>query len=303
LNSLTESSIGYRVLLVSLNGGEHLPPFPEIPEADMPRRVLKFWPLSEQNADQAEYIIGVYLQVTRHVFMVRQTADGRAVHDRINTGEKKNGYPNWKRAFHGERCLEMELLWGNRQIVSSNGDILTKFPRRVGHRLIGKHSKHGVDQTSEIETAEHAETFFGDKPYQQRARAALPILVRQAKAQKTIYYADLAEELGMPNPRNLNFVLGSIGQSIVQLEKEQGQAIPPIQCLVVNQADGLPGEGVGFFIDQEKYKGMSERQRRIVVEAQLQMIFAYSEWDSILAAFSMQPATLDFSKLVRKPIS
>jgi hypothetical protein len=153
---------------------------------------------------------------------------------------------------------------------------------------------------NEIETGEKAEPFFGDKLYQQRARAALPLLVRQAKAQKTIYYADLAEELGIPNPRNLNFVLGSIGQSILQLERERGESIPPIQCLVVNQADGLPGEGVGFFIEKEEYKAMSKRQRRIVVDGQLQKVFAYAKWDSVLEAFSMQPATLDFSRLVRK---
>ncbi len=140
-NPLNESAIGHRVLLVSLNGGADLPPFPEIQESDMPRRVLKFWPLSEQSADQVEYIVGVYRQLTRRVFKVHQAADGHAVHDRINTGEKKNGYPNWKRAFHGERCSEMELLWVNRRIVSSRGEVLTKFPRQVGCRLIGTHSK------------------------------------------------------------------------------------------------------------------------------------------------------------------
>jgi hypothetical protein len=153
---------------------------------------------------------------------------------------------------------------------------------------------------SEIETGEQAEPFFGDKPYQQRARAALPLLVRQAKVQKTIYYASLAEELGMTNPRNLNFVLGSVGQTILQLNQQQGKDIPPIQCLVVNQADGLPGEGVGFFIEKEVYKAMSKRQRRVVVDGQLQRIFTYADWDSVLTAFSMQPASLDFSKAVRK---
>lgn len=140
-NPLTESAIGHRVLLVSLNGGEDLPPFPETQESDMPRRVLKFWPLSEQSADQVEYIVGIYRQLTRRVFKVHQTEDGRAVHDRINIGAKKNGYPNWKRAFHGERCLDMEIRWGNRRIVSSNGEVLTKFPRQVGCRLIGAHSR------------------------------------------------------------------------------------------------------------------------------------------------------------------
>ena len=49
------------------------------------------------------------------------------------------------------------------------------------------------------ETARIAKGIFGEKLYQERARAALPILVRQATAQQKIKYGDLAEEVGMPN--------------------------------------------------------------------------------------------------------
>jgi hypothetical protein len=153
---------------------------------------------------------------------------------------------------------------------------------------------------SENVTAKQAKSFDGDKLYQQRARAALPILVRQAKARETICYADLAAEMRIPNPRNLNFVLGSVGQSLLKLAREQGKDIPPIQCLVVNKADGLPGEGVGFFINKVAYKAMSKRQRHAEVDAQLKKIFDYPHWDSVLTAFSMQPATQDFSKIVRE---
>ena len=61
-----------------------------------------------------------------------------------------------------------------------------------------------------METAKIAEPLIGDKPYQQQARKALPILVRQASVRKSIFYSDLADELKMPNARNLNYVLGSI---------------------------------------------------------------------------------------------
>lgn len=152
---------------------------------------------------------------------------------------------------------------------------------------------------SDDETARKAKPFDGDKLYQQRARAALPLLVRQAKVQQTIFYANLAEELQIPNPRNLNFVLGSVGRSLVRLGQERGWDIPPIQCLVVNQADGLPGEGVGAFISKEDFRKMSKRQRRLLVDAQLQKIYAYAGWDTVLAAFAMQPAPLDFSKIIR----
>lgn len=53
----------------------------------------------------------------------------------------------------------------------------------------------------------------GEKLYQERARLTLPYLVRQAKAGQTIYYSDLAEEIDIPNPRNLNYVLGAIGNA------------------------------------------------------------------------------------------
>lgn len=150
------------------------------------------------------------------------------------------------------------------------------------------------------ETGRKAKPFDeGDELYQQRARAALPLLIRQAKAQQTIFYADLAEELGMKNPRNLNFVLGSVGRTLQKLTRTTGTSIPPIQCLVINQASRLPGEGVGVFISSEDFKRMTRRQQRLVVEAQLQTIYAYAGWRAVLEAFSLKPATVDFTPLVR----
>ena len=77
----------------------------------------------------------------------------------------------------------------------------------------------------------------GDKLYQVRARKALPILVRQAKAQQTITYTDtdLAIELEMPNPENLNYVLGAIGNSLKKLEKILREPIPLINVIVINK--------------------------------------------------------------------
>ena len=95
-----------------------------------------------------------------------------------------------------------------------------------------------------MSTAKISAPISGDKLYQERARAALPLLVRQAQAGAPIFYSDLAEELGMPNPRNLNYVLGSIGQSMELLSKSWKEKVPPIQCLVINKATGLPGEGI-----------------------------------------------------------
>jgi hypothetical protein len=133
---------------VSLNGAvrepgyEGLRPFPEIRESELPGRVLRYWWLSDENADEVEYIVAVYQTIARRVFKVRQTADGRAKHRRVNCGKNKKGQIIWKQEFRGVRCLEMERCWCNHKIVSPSGEILTKFRWGVGRRLIGKHSKN-----------------------------------------------------------------------------------------------------------------------------------------------------------------
>lgn len=148
------------------------------------------------------------------------------------------------------------------------------------------------------ETAVISQNIHGDKLYQARARAALPLLVRQAMAEKPIFYQHLADELGMPNPRNLNFVLGSVGQSLIELGREWAEEIPPIQCLVVNQSDELPGEGFGWFMPREQWKGLSKRQKAGYVRLVLQRIYAFPRWKEVLTALHLAPLESDFSKLL-----
>lgn len=151
-----------------------------------------------------------------------------------------------------------------------------------------------------MDTAKIAEPISGDKLYQQRARAAVPILVRQALAHGPIYYSDLALELGMPNPRNLNYVLGSIDQTLVDLSKEWDEEIPPIQCLVINKNTGLPGEGIGWFITTEKehFQRLSRKQQRSFVDVELHKIYSYQRWFEVLEVLSLQPNTENFNQLL-----
>lgn len=136
--------------------------------------------------------------------------------------------------------------------------------------------------------------------YQERARAALPLLVRQAQAGNPIFYSDLATELGMPNPRNLNYVLGSIGRAITELSKVWGIKVPPIQCLVFNKATGLPGDGIGWFVvKKEEYSKLPKRQQRTIVEAELQHVYAFPKWTQVLDALQLKPALNDFTQLVK----
>lgn len=139
-----------------------------------------------------------------------------------------------------------------------------------------------------METAFMAKDMDGDALYQRRARASVPILVRQALAGQKITYAQLAEEMGMPNPRNLNYVLGSVGTTLDQLSKTWKQSIPPLQCLVVNSATGLPGEGFDEFLDAVRTDGLTTRQRRALVNAALARVFAYPRWHDVAEALGVE---------------
>jgi hypothetical protein len=153
---------------------------------------------------------------------------------------------------------------------------------------------------SKAATARVAEPLPGDKLYQRRARLVLPILVRQAEAATPIFYSSLAREAGIPRARNLNFVLGCIGQTMAQLSKEWKETIPPIQCLVINKHTELPGEGIGWFLVKEKeYKKLPLRQKREIVQAELRHIFAYRHWRKVLRKLSLNPLETDHTELVQ----
>ena len=150
-------------------------------------------------------------------------------------------------------------------------------------------------------TASVAHPIFGDKPYQERARRALPLLVRQAQAYAKIYYSDLAAELGMANPRNLNYVLGSIGETLQALSAQWGENVPPLQCLVINKNTGLPGEGVAWFVtEMGDFGSLSRKQQREIVNAQLLKVFTYPNWLKVLNELQLTPVPVDYSELLNR---
>ncbi len=147
-----------------------------------------------------------------------------------------------------------------------------------------------------METAKISAPMMGKKLYQKRAQSAFPILVRQAEAGSPIFYSDLADELEMPNPRNLNYVLGSIGQTMKNLSKKWKVEIPPIQCLVINKNTGLPGEGIGWFLtSKDDFHKLSREQKRRIVEAELQKIFSFPRWNEVLEVLNLTPVKSDYS--------
>ena len=125
--------------------------------------------------------------------------------------------------------------------------------------------------------------FAGDRLYQIRARRALPLLVRQARASQPIRYGDLAEELEMPNPRNLNYVLGAVGRAIQELEAEWKSRIPKLTSIVVNKYTGQPSDGIIEFLDYpDVYKSALPEVRRAMVKAAREEVYAYPHWSEVL---------------------
>jgi hypothetical protein len=130
-----------------------------------------------------------------------------------------------------------------------------------------------------------------EKLYKTRARDALPLLVRHAKAARPAIYSDLAAELGMPNPRNLNYVLGEVGNSLQALSKEWGTTVPPIQFLVHKKGKGAPGEGIkGFSKEFRGYAKMPPRQKRLLIQPLLARIYSFGRWDEVLQHFGLPAA-------------
>jgi len=141
-----------------------------------------------------------------------------------------------------------------------------------------------------------------ERLYLTRAKLAFPILVRQAHACQTILYEDLAEELSMPYELNLNYVLGAIGSTLQKLSVLRGEAIPPIQCLVINKSDGLPGSGfTGFLQDRDLYSRSPKRVKKQILRTILSEVYIYPYWEDVLNHFELRPSVLN--PIVTIPIS
>lgn len=136
------------------------------------------------------------------------------------------------------------------------------------------------------------ESGFGDgsKLYQKRAKHALPLLVAQAKAGNTITYGQLALEMEMPNARNLNNVLGAVGDELEGLSKKWKEKIPPINCLVINKQTGTPQRGIGFHMPSDKFRKLPRARQEEILHNLNRDIWDYQRWDDVLRYFNIPPA-------------
>lgn len=140
-----------------------------------------------------------------------------------------------------------------------------------------------------------------DKLYVQRAKLAFPILVRQARAEKPIFYSNLAKEIGMSNARNLNYVLGAVGNWIKDLEKKTNKKIPLINFIVINRSEKIPGSGVEEFIAYADFESLNKSQKRKVVDKILTDIYLYKDWYWVLSELNLKPLETNFDEKIKEP--
>jgi hypothetical protein len=141
--------------------------------------------------------------------------------------------------------------------------------------------------------APYADLIAGEMLFQQRARIALPILIRYAKAGHTISYKSLANELGMSFALNLNFVLGFIGNALLDLEEKTQYVIPRINCLVVSRTKGIASEGVDSFIDLPDRANLSRDQLELLMKAYVLQVCSWEWWDWVLAQLGLEPLEMN----------
>lgn len=195
-----------------------------------------------------------------------------------------NPQPKWQRNVRNALMShkdKMEIIWDGSR-----------------YKLNG--SKHGKPTGQKS----NADLLEGDKLYIQRARQVLPILVRQARAEKTIYYSDLGDEIGMPNPRNLNYPLGAIGNALETLAKRtKRKKIPIINCLAVNKSDNLPSDGITWFIEKKNFDKQTKNQKQKTVDRLLADIYTYPDWHWVLDQLGLDPIKTDYEQKIKPKMS
>ena len=124
-----------------------------------------------------------------------------------------------------------------------------------------------------------------DELYQRRAQQAFPVLVRLALAARRVTYENFAGELRMPNPRNLDYVLGCVGNTLNSLDSK----IPLLQGLVINKSTKMPGIGFDGFIKKAGHHPQTPEKRSAAVERLRESIYAYDgKWLDVLSELERQ---------------
>ena len=144
------------------------------------------------------------------------------------------------------------------------------------------------------------EALQGDSWTKYTARTVLPLIIWCAKNGRTISYGQLDREIvnrGWGHhvmAVQYGHPAGTIGNALIETEEEWGDAIPPLNALIVNQTTQLPGDGVNWYLEkyaepEEHVDDMSLNEKRAIVEEIHADIFSYEYWDDLLEEYELEP--------------
>lgn len=132
----------------------------------------------------------------------------------------------------------------------------------------------------------------------ERARMALPILLRMAKSARTLTYKEIDRLIANENGLSTTSVLAiygrvfeNVGYWLNQLSSEWGTEIPPLTIVVYNQDSGLPGPGVDQFLQRyvarDSAGQVTPDNRRAMVDRAIYAVHNYPDWDKVAAYFEV----------------
>jgi hypothetical protein len=84
--------------------------------------------------------------------------------------------------------------------------------------------------------------------------------------------------------------LGRVGRAVMEIGERWDISLPPICCLVINGATGLPGEGLDDFLrsyliatDRTDEAKLLRRERQRIVGMIQGEVLGYPRWDEVVA--------------------
>jgi hypothetical protein len=123
------------------------------------------------------------------------------------------------------------------------------------------------------------------------AATSFPILMRRAIDGLPITYGGLKKlaEPWIPGPYALHYrtAAGRIGDICLLLADEMGEAVPPLNAIIVNGTTGLPSDGVDWYLGQflgltkKRINDLNDEDRDNYAREAINKVLVYDGWNRV----------------------
>ena len=147
----------------------------------------------------------------------------------------------------------------------------------------------------------------GDSWTKEIARRIFPLLVWCAQHGKKITYGQLDAELQRRrwghhvHATAYRHPAGAVGNACIEVERETGEKIPPLNAIIVNATSGIPGDGCDYYLatylDKNQSQDLTYTDRKAMAEETMEEVFHFEEWDKIMDRFGFESIQDDIPAL------